>query len=492
MDAPRETRRRGRGRPSSAASRGSKRGRPADEPPQSDSGGEPGGSDHGGSAAPGFALRWPHWDPVLVRALEAEAAAEVPRPHARAVWPSVGGPAREAARLEAGGEVAALAVSPRGEVLAACMRGGGVRLWRVGGDWALLAELRDVDDTCAEEPRALSFSLDERRLFVAGMRRRRDRWDDAADDNALAPCPIKSYALGAARVAARFWAHRAAVGVLCALRFRRSCYLLSADDHGRLIKWALDSSWDAVLYYVELAAPQTRDPVADVAVLPGCGGRYFVAAAGSVLGLYDLETETLLQTFSSGLPATCGALRASMPILGREHERLLLVYGWACAPSSQISRRDEQASHGSAVAAPGADCIGGSLETAVESSETFAVLRLVLPAEYVVAVDAFAIEEVLRCTSCHRVGNELALRRSSCRVTALRNVVAVASDAGAVLLLDVRTGECVDRIATHSPISAVRAVELHPHFPLLFTGGGDGCIAVFELEQHWPSVDGLN
>lgn len=249
----------------------------------------------------------PPWDPAYNRGLEMEYGSH---PICTAEYRCSGisvvnkeYPLSMTKELHHAGSICGLAWSHNGEMLASCSTIGNIQIYDTK-DWTLIQTLRDVEEKNIEEYYTLQFTPDDKKLFAAGKLKNRDVWDEDEDDNEILPCPIKLFDVVSGKVLVKLQGHEEEILDIKCVLFRNGNYLLSASQDGHLIKWHLSDDWAVCSKTVKID-PKTSCMILSTAFLPGCGNKYFIAAADEGVKIYDFEAGIVLQAIEGLYTSYC-------------------------------------------------------------------------------------------------------------------------------------------------------------------------------------------
>eukprot|EP01104_Vermistella_antarctica_P010487 TRINITY_DN2801_c4_g1_i1.p1 TRINITY_DN2801_c4_g1~~TRINITY_DN2801_c4_g1_i1.p1 ORF type:complete len:700 (+),score=184.83 TRINITY_DN2801_c4_g1_i1:275-2374(+) len=208
--------------------------------------------------------------------------------------------------------IVGMTFSPNGEVLATVGTNGIVRLWRTD-NWAPLIDLYDSAEPQLEEYWCCEFSPDMTLLYVAGKLKDREVWNESENDNEVLPTAIKIFDLESGAVVGKLEGHIEEVQALKFVMFRNEPYLLSGGQDGYIFKWGLDKDYRTCTSKNSIDWDSSC-MVSQLAFLPRCGNKYFLAAADNGIKVYDFEKGKALQEFNGLYTSYCDSLHVVNPI----------------------------------------------------------------------------------------------------------------------------------------------------------------------------------
>jgi WD40 repeat protein len=359
------------------------------------------------------------------------------------------------------GAILAISFSPDGALLATLSTMGQVKLWRVpekeiDGNWYHVATFRDPSEQAIEEYYCCEWLEGEGEVYlvVAGKRKDRHRWSDADDDNHVLPGIVKIFNLQG-EVVHRLEGHEEEILYLKIVRYENENFLLSCSQDGYIMSWNFSNDWREMRRCNRLTDGESC-MVFSIEPLPGSGNRILLAACDDKLRVFDLQSQKLLQSFSSGYTAYCDhALfidpRALDPILfpRKESDWFVVARGVELLDSETLT------------------------PMAVNSVKIF---KLSLEK------GKFSLQEILSLKDPSYNANswlmKLAVSGSSLFVPTVTGEL-FCIDLNLALLPECKLSDCMTaHIRHHDPLE-VRQALLHPDLPLLLTCADDGMVKIY-------------
>eukprot|EP00698_Gefionella_okellyi_P012640 TRINITY_DN3416_c0_g2_i1.p1 TRINITY_DN3416_c0_g2~~TRINITY_DN3416_c0_g2_i1.p1 ORF type:complete len:393 (+),score=97.81 TRINITY_DN3416_c0_g2_i1:555-1733(+) len=351
-----------------------------------------------------------------------------------------------------------IVLSDDGKIMAVPNLLGSVRLYDTTS-YIQIQELRDRDETQAEEFRICVFTKDARYLYAAGKLKKRDAWEPDADDLEIAGGPIKCFDVVSGDVVTVLSMQSEEITDLQLITFKGDEYLVSCGQDGYI--------WKHKLMKTGVVGDSTRfvedamcNAVLSIAFVPQTGNKYFLAATEGVecqpmFKLYDFDARTILQQFPvpySGFADCIQFFEPTIRLAGPAPPGDSFLF---------VTRGQELSENVGKVSKPKPNAIH--------------VHRLTLPSakgdEFIESIVCKIQHEKLKCNESpqHLVCNG-------------RYIIAPTT-MGDVFIFNIK-GDLVGILHDHARSTTVRDAVFHPTMQQLLTTGDDCTVKIYETVQQ--------